>query len=64
MSADGYGPDASQPVKLTRQLIIEMGDEIDLDADDPSTGGDALMHAAADAVDNLMQEALTEHTNG
>lgn len=57
VGADGYGADASNSVQLAKNLMIEMGYDIDQDEDlGPSEGASAL-RAAVDAVENLMGKA-------
>lgn len=64
VGADGYGPDASQSVRLARQLMADMRYDVDLDGDGESGGGEAAMRAAVGAVENLMRKAESEHTSG
>ena len=60
VGADGFGPDASQSVKLAKQLMVDMGYEIDQEGD----GDSAAMRAAVDAVQDLMSKADEEHVSG
>jgi len=64
VGADGYGPDASQSVRLAKQLMSDMGYDIDLEGDDKTKSGEAAMRAAVGAVENLMSKADSEHTSG
>ena len=64
VGADGYGPDASQSVRLATQLMSDMGYDVDLDGDGESSEGESAIRAAFDAVENLMRKAESEHTSG
>lgn len=64
VGADGFGPDASQSVRLAKQLMIDMGYEIDFDGDENASRGEAAARAAVDAVQGLMRKAEEEHSGG
>lgn len=64
VGADGFGPDASQSVKLAKRLMADMGYEIDQDGDGGSSEGESAMRAAVDAVEGLMRKAEEEHVGG
>ena len=62
VGADGYGPDASQSVRLAKRLMVDMGYEIDLDGAAGSSKRESATRAAVDAVESLMKKAEEEHT--
>ncbi len=64
VGADGFGPDASQSVKLAKRLMVDMGYEVDQDGDGASSDGESAMRAAVDAVEGLMRKAEEEHVSG
>ena len=64
VGADGFGPDASQSVKLAKRLMVDMGYEIDQDEDGAASEGESAMRAAVDAVEGLMRKAEEEHVSG
>jgi len=64
VGADGFGPDASQSVRLAKQLMVDMGYEIDQDGDGESSAGESAMRAAVDAVEGLMKKAEEDHVSG
>ncbi len=57
VGADGYGPDASQSVRLAKRLMVEMGYDIDLDENVKPSAGTSAMRTAVDAVETLMKKA-------
>ena len=64
VGADGFGPDASQSVRLAKRLMVDMGYDVDLGEDGGSSGGESAMRAAVDAVEGLMKKAEEEHVSG
>ena len=64
VGADGFGPDASQSVRLAKRLMVDMGYDVDLDGDGRSSAGESALLAAVDAVEGLMKKAEEEHVSG
>ncbi len=64
VGADGFGPDASQSVKLAKRLMVDMGYEIDQFDDGAASEGESAMRAAVNAVEGLMRKAEEEHVSG
>ena len=53
VGADGFAPDASAAVRLAKQLMVDMGYDVSMGADDGEEGATALA-SAVQAVEELM----------